>query len=121
VNPGNLAGRLERLRASEGDLILVATDSADGVVGWLHAHLVQYLESEFRVEIGGLVVAARFQRRGVGRKLVDSVIPWATRHGAIEMSVRCQTWRVDAHGFYESLGFVRTKSQQVFRRSLSAA
>lgn len=113
--------RLHRLLASSSDVVLVAESSSGGLVGWIHGVLAQFLESDYRVEIGGLVVEEQSQRKGVGRGLVGRVEDWAREQGVMQASVRCRTTRAGAHLFYESLGYKQTKTQIVFRKSLSAA
>lgn len=115
----SIAARLQIILASERDLLQVAVLPDGPVVGWVHAQLVQWLESPYRAEIGGLVVDEAVRRRGVGRILVDAVRLWAVTHGAMELSVRCQIHRVEAHAFYTAQGFIRTKSQHVFRRPVA--
>lgn len=112
----SLAARLQIILANERDFLQVAILPDGLVVGWVHAQLVQWLESPYRAEIGGLVVDEAVRRRSVGRILVDAVRLWAAAHGARELSVRCQVHRVEAHAFYAAMGFIRTKSQHVFRR-----
>lgn len=113
--------RLQRLLASSSDVIFVAELSSGGLVGWIHGVLSQFLESDHRVEIGGLVVDERFHRQAVGRGLVQRVEDWAVEHGVMQASVRCRTTRAEAHLFYESLGYKQNKTQIVFRKTLSAA
>ena len=114
-----LAARLESILTSERDHLQVAVLPDGPIVGWIHAQLVQSLESPFRAEIGGLVVDEAVRRQGVGRILVNGVRQWAAAHGAMELSVRCQLHRVEAHAFYAAQGFIRVKSQHVFRRSVA--
>jgi len=111
--------RLQRLLASPSDLVLVAESAEGSLVGWIHAFLLQLLESNYRVEIGGLVVDEKFQRRGVGRELIRRVEQWAADHGVAQVSVRCRTTRLEAHQFYENLGYRATKTQTAFRKSLN--
>ena len=111
--------RLRRLLPSSNDAVFVAESDEAGLVGWIHGVLSQYLESDRRVEIAGLVVDEQFQRRGVGRDLVKQVERWTVEHGAEQSSVRCRTTRAEAHRFYESLGYSQTKTQIIFRKTLS--
>lgn len=111
--------RLRRLLASSNDAVFVTASEEGGLIGWIHGVLSQFLESEFRVEIAGLVVDERFHRRGVGRDLVKQVERWAIERGVEQSSVRCRTTRPEAHRFYESLGYSQAKTQIVFRKSLA--
>jgi GNAT superfamily N-acetyltransferase len=110
--------RLQRLLASSSDVVFVAEFADGALIGWIHGVLSQFVESDYRVEIGGLVVDARFHRKGIGRDLVERVEDWALEHGVAQASVRCQTARAEAHRFYEGLGYSRAKTQVVFRKSL---
>jgi GNAT superfamily N-acetyltransferase len=113
-----MRGRLQRVLASAGDAVFVAEADGVGLVGWIHGVLSQFLEADFRLEIAGLVVDERFQRRGGGRDLVTHVERWAVEHGVVQASVRCRTTRAEAHRFYESLGYSQNKTQIVFRKPL---
>ena len=113
-----MRGRLQRLLASAGDAVFVAEAAEGGLAGWIHGVLTQFLESDYRIEIAGLVVDEKFHRRGIGRDLVTHVEHWAVKHGVAQASVRCRTERAEAHQFYESLGYGRNKTQIVFRKAL---
>lgn len=113
-----LATRLQRILSHPGHCLLVAVVEPGGVVGWIHGFLSPLLESDFRVEIGGLVVRQPSRRQGVGTLLVRRIEEWGRREGAVEISVRCQIHRDGAHRFYEELGYLNVKTQHVFRRRL---
>lgn len=109
--------RLRVLKLRHDHLVLVATiDQAIG--GWVHACAAEALESGFRVEIVGLVVAERFRRRGVGRRLMEAAEKWAVAQGAPVLVVRSNIRRTESHGFYPSLGFAVNKTQTVFHKRL---
>lgn len=111
-----IARRLETLLRSASDKVLVAESSDGTVQGWVHGFLSQLIESNYRVEIGGLVVEANARRQGIGRRLIAEIETWAKERGAMELSVRCRDGRVDAHRFYENLGYRFAKAQRVFRK-----
>jgi GNAT superfamily N-acetyltransferase len=108
-----------RVVSSTNDSLLVAVRQDRELAGWVHGYLCQLLESEYRVEIGGLVVDERCRRSGIGRGLVQAIENWAVEHGATELSVRCREERAESLKFYESLSFRHVKSQRVFRKQLS--
>jgi GNAT superfamily N-acetyltransferase len=111
--------RLQRLLASSSDVVFVAESADGGLAGWIHGVLSQFLESDHRVEIGGLIIDERFRRKGVGRDLVRHIERWAVEQGVDLASVRCRSNRAETHRFYESLGYSQTKTQIVFRKSLA--
>jgi GNAT superfamily N-acetyltransferase len=84
------------------------------VVGWIHGFHTVRLESEAFVEIGGIVVAEHFRRQGIGQQLIEQVEIWATGFPAHKIRVRCNTQRIDAHAFYNEIGFEFKKEQKVF-------
>jgi ribosomal protein S18 acetylase RimI-like enzyme len=47
----------------------------------------------------------RYRRRGLGRRLVDDVIEWATAHGADHIRLWVDDTNPGAAKFYEALGF----------------
>ena len=79
------------------------------------------MESDYRVEIGGLIVDERWRRTGLGRRLVQAIENWAVESGAAELSVRCREERAESHKFYECLSFRHTKTQRVFRKRIGNA
>ncbi len=116
VSEASLRTRIARISASSDDRLFVAENTDGGLVGWVHGFLCQLLESDYRMEIGGLIVDERYRRNGIGRRLVTAIEDWAAERGADELSVRCREDRAEAHRFYESLSFQHTKSQRVFRK-----
>jgi GNAT superfamily N-acetyltransferase len=102
-------------------LIIVAADAAGAVVGWLQAHAATILESGFRVEITGLIIAPEQRRRGWGRLLVLEAEQWARSIGAEAVVVRSNVQRVESHAFYPALGFSATKTQKVYRKAMNPA
>jgi GNAT superfamily N-acetyltransferase len=112
-----LAGRLTRVLARGGDVVLVAETGGD-VVGWVHGSEQDFLESGPRCELLGLVVDARQRGQGIGRRLVAAVEAWAARRGLELVSVRSNVARAESHPFYERLGYARVKTQHAYRKRL---
>ena len=119
VASSSLAPRLERLLARVEDAVLVA-EAESGVVGWVHGAEQELLESGRRCEILGLVVDPAFRSQGVGRVLVRAVEQWAANRGLDQMTVRSNVVRAESHLFYQRLGYIRTKTQDAYRKDLPA-
>ena len=109
-----LAALLER---PEDHAVFVA--EVDGaLLGWGSVAVTRLLEAADRAELTGLVVTEASRGRGVGRELVATVEEWARARGLAQVGVRSNVIRLDAHRFYEGLGYPRAKQQVVFRKTL---
>lgn len=115
-----MRNRLQPVLASAADLLMVAVDASSTVVGWLQAHAAHVVESGFRVEIVGLIVASGFRRRGVGRALVATAEDWAKTVTAEAVVVRSNIRRTESHSFYSALGYSTTKTQVAYRKPFTA-
>jgi GNAT superfamily N-acetyltransferase len=117
VSEDEIKSRLRRLLANSNDIVLVAESNAL-LAGWIHGVVSQLLESDLRIEIGGLVVDENFRRQGIGCDLVHLVEQWALEKGIKQISVRCNSKRLEAHQFYQKLGYRSAKTQTAFRKQL---
>lgn len=115
--PDEIGRRLARILEDEAQAVFVAARSGC-VVGWLQVQATNLLESESRGEIVGLVVTAAERRRGVGVALVRTAEEWTWARGLGVIGVRSNRVRLDAHRFYERLGYAVTKTQLNFRKKL---
>ena len=109
--------RIEQLAASVDHGAFVACTAGD-VVGWVHVSAVHHMQSDPRVEIGGLVVAAHARSAGIGAQLVARAEQWAREAGFTSVVVRSQVMREAAHRFYLREGYTRTKTSAVFSKVL---
>lgn len=100
--------RLVRLNSFHSALALVAV--AEGaVVGVVTAQLFPSIHDDAPVAwLTTLVIATELQGRGVGRQLVRAVEDWSREGGAARISVTSGAHRLEAHGFYEGLGYAQT-------------
>jgi GNAT superfamily N-acetyltransferase len=114
--PGQVVGRLARLRADAGSHVLVAASGCD-VVGMAAFHIRPALtRDEPMCRIVALVVDPLWPRRGVATALAGAVEAAATRAGCSHVEVTTGDHRPEAHAFYQRLGFAR--SSQRFRKTL---
>jgi predicted N-acetyltransferase YhbS len=110
--------RLGLLSRESGHLVLVAVDSSDRPVGWVHVGVVYRLESEPVAEIGGMVVTEGWRGNGIGAALLAEAERWAVSAGLRAVRVRSNVVRERTHGFYLRAGYARTKTSHVFLKSL---
>jgi GNAT superfamily N-acetyltransferase len=89
------------------------------VIGWIDIESAHHLAADPRAEIAGLVVSSGARSRGIGARLVAQAEKWAAEHGLAVMLVRSRITRDDAHRFYLSKGYERTKTSAVFSKNLA--
>lgn len=120
--PLDEAAAQERFAAIEEDprhAVFVAEDDSGAVVGWIHIMPKIMLLVSGVCEIGGLVVDEQHRSTGVGRALLAEAEAWARRSGYRELTVRSDTRRSAAHGFYPARGFIPVKEQKVYKKQLT--
>jgi GNAT superfamily N-acetyltransferase len=118
ASPGVIAGRLARLLARPDHCLRIAVSASGETVGWIHACEHCVLEADPWCEIVGLVVDPAHRGQGTGRALVDAVETWAGARGLPVVKVRSNVAREESHPFYQQLGYVRIKTQHVYRKPL---
>ena len=84
------------------------------IAGWIGAAQAIMIEVMPHCEINGLVIDENYRGKGVGKLLVEKVKQWAKEKGNDKLSLRCNVKRVEAHLFYEHLGFKEIKQQKNF-------
>jgi aminoglycoside 3-N-acetyltransferase I len=92
------------LLAGPAFIVFVAR-APDGVIGGLTAHVLPsyYVESS-EVYVYDLAVRSEFQRKGVGRKLVEALAGYCRTHGFREFFVQADAPDEHALRFYSALG-----------------
>jgi GNAT superfamily N-acetyltransferase len=118
---GIIRDHLARIVDRADHLLLVATREPGDPVGWIHASLNAELIAGRVVTIVGVAVAETHQGTGIGRKLVEATEQWTRMQGVQTLRVRCRSERGGAHAFYRQLGYERVKTQEVYRKTLSAS
>jgi GNAT superfamily N-acetyltransferase len=111
-----MRARLGRLVGDTRHFIAVAHDGGQRLLGWMHVEHRTSLDGGDQAELMGLVVDGNVRRRGTGRALVDAAEQWSQSQGLARLTVRSNVARELSHPFYEALGFVREKTQHVYRK-----
>jgi GNAT superfamily N-acetyltransferase len=117
--PASEADVTTRLAALQplADCALHVAEVDGKVAGLCQVQGVRFIASDGYAEIHALVVARSHQRRGVGSALVKRAIEWALHNGYQRVRLRSGVHRKEAHRFYESLGFARSKASFAFEIS----
>ena len=114
----DLKNRLKTILEHPDNCTYVATLNGK-VIGWIHGFYSMRVESDFFVEIGGLVVSENLRKNGIGKMLVDKVIEWTELKNCRKVRVRCNVIRTESHRFYEKIGFEINKEQKIFNKQLN--
>jgi ribosomal protein S18 acetylase RimI-like enzyme len=109
--PSTAEGVKDRLHgslSSQASCCLVA-EMGHEVIGVMSAELLPYFPTGSTIcRVTSLVVSSRYRSRGVGEKLMAAAATFAREHGCSGIEVTSAERRVDAHRFYQRLGFART-------------
>jgi GNAT superfamily N-acetyltransferase len=113
--------RLAAVLDTPHNLVLVSCSDEDEPVGWIHVGERQLLEADEDCEILGLVIDIAHRRQGRAANLVAAAERWATERGHTRINVRSNIIRPESHPFYERAGYIRVKTQHVYRKMLSGS
>ena len=82
------------------------------IIGFVHAALYESLYMDTGLNILGLAVDSNFQGQGIGKKLMSSIEDYALKNNISYIRLNSNGRRIDAHKFYESIGYVCDKTQK---------
>ncbi len=118
ANAAEVKTRLPRYIGAPERRVIVA--ELDGkVIGWTSIEIVDHFYIEKFAEISGFVVDAAHRSRGVGHALMAEAERWTSEMGLPGLRLKTNVVRVDAHRFYEGMGFERTKTQYTYVKKLA--
>jgi GNAT superfamily N-acetyltransferase len=102
--PYNVAFR--QIEADPNHELIVAEQTGE-VIGTLHLIFLPSLSYQggLRAQVESVRVDKRFQSQGIGSQMMKWTIERARRRGAHVMQLTTHKSRLDAHRFYERLGF----------------
>ena len=87
-------------------------------VGFVHAEVYESLYSYAGLNILGLAVLPEFQGKGIGKELMNHLELKAKNDSVSFVRLNSADYRVEAHKFYESIGYVCDKTQKRFIKRL---
>jgi GNAT superfamily N-acetyltransferase len=115
---GDIAQRLAGMRPSSEHAVFVAQFADGEIAGWIGVFVYRGVELDARAEVSGLVVDEQYRSQGAGLRLLERAEQWAREKGCKEIGLRSNVIRERAHKFYERNGYVHTKTQKSFRKTL---
>ena len=84
-------------------------NQASEVIGLVSAELVPYFPNGSTIcRVTGLVVSTHHRGQGIGEKLVTGAADFARERHCSGIEITSAEHRLDAHRFYQRLGFSRT-------------
>jgi ribosomal protein S18 acetylase RimI-like enzyme len=107
TTPEQMALRLKSILAEPRYQTFIATvdGAVCGMIGMLSYPSYEHDDPSGRIVV--LVVSHQARRRGIGRKLVVVAEKEFSRRGITRIAVNTKLTRLEAHKFYEALGFER--------------
>ena len=107
---------VRRLIGSKENLLLVAVDQGDSVIGFIHANNHDPIYAPPMKDIIAIAVEPAYRKAGLGTKLIRAVEDWAVSTGAKGVRVNAGIEQKNAVKFYKSLGYDYIKTVYNFRK-----
>jgi len=109
--------RLENILKDNTQVLLAA--EVDGkVMGYNSVSASYELLNGVQARIEGLVVDESTRGLGLGRKLMERAEEWAKEKGSKSMKLPTNVKRIEAHKFYEKIGYTKTREQIAYKKIL---
>lgn len=102
---------------SSRECVLVA-ELNNSVVGYVHVEKYNTLYYESMINILGLAVDVNYQRRGIGRALMEAAENWGKEQGISKARLNSGASRKSAHEFYRAIGYNSEKEQIRFMKNI---
>jgi GNAT superfamily N-acetyltransferase len=115
---GQVADRLAGILPRPDHAVFLAEIEGQAA-GWIHVYVCRMLEVEPFLEVGGIVVDGTRRGLGVGRALMAEGERWSRERGVLEVRLRSNVLREEAHRFYESQDYTNVKTSFTFYKRLS--
>ena len=108
--------KLQGLRPDRECVYIAAC--GDKTAGFVHVEKYDVLYFETMANILGLAVRSDCQRRGIGSALLRAAEDWAKARGISAMRLNSGAGRAGAHAFYRAHGYIDSKEQLRFLKTL---
>jgi ribosomal protein S18 acetylase RimI-like enzyme len=104
--PASYDSAFEQINNDPNHELIVAERNGE-VIGTLHLMFLPSVSFQggLRAQVESVRVDKRLQSQGIGSEMMKWTMERARQHGAHAVQLTTHKTRVDAHGFYERLGF----------------
>ncbi|EGP4901540.1 GNAT family N-acetyltransferase [Enterococcus faecium] len=107
------------LKETEKNFFLVYEDpTSKKAAGYVQAESYESIFSDPMFNIMALAVSKHAEKRGIGKALMTGVEEEAKRRGISAIRLNSAEYRVEAHRFYERIGYHSDKMQKRFLKIL---
>lgn len=109
--------RIQTLDNNREQVFVAEVDNK--VIGYVHVEKFNTLYYEPMVNIQGMVVDSNYQRKGIGKRLMERAEKWGREIGASKVRLNSGIERIDAHKFYRAIGYDDEKEQIRFMKTIN--
>lgn len=92
------------------NIILAKSESGEMCGCALFEKKIDYIRDNPVLFITFLAVDEKFRRNGIGKLLIEHLVQICEQMGCSAIELTSADWRVDAHRFYNAIGFSRKKT-----------
>ena len=118
-SPEETASQLAKLSQDSHHFLLgYEDDTSHELVGYIHAEVYESLYSKPGFNILALAVLPQTQGKGIGKTLLQGLEKETKRRGYEFIRLNSADHRLDAHAFYERVGYTCDKVQKRFIKLL---
>ncbi|MFC3928081.1 N-acetyltransferase family protein [Streptococcus caprae] len=103
---------------SQHILIGYADEKTDQLLGYVHAQVYENLYSDAGLNVLALAVHPEAQGRGIGKQLMARLENVVREQGYEFIRLNSGAHRLEAHAFYENIGYDGDKTQKRFMKYL---
>lgn len=116
VDISTVSNQIKKLSCDNKNHILAVyeDENTKKVIGFIHAQVYESVYSDTGLNILGLAVDLDFRGNGVGKKLIGYIEKYAMDNGVSFIRLNSANHRVEAHRFYENIGYKSDKLQKRF-------
>ena len=116
VDISTVSNQINKLSCDNKNHILAVyeDENTKKVIGFIHAQVYESVYSDTGLNILGLAVDPDFRGNGVGKKLIGYIEKYAMDNGISFIRLNSANHRVEAHKFYENIGYTSDKLQKRF-------
>ena len=116
VDISTVENQIKKLSCDNKNHILAVyeDENTKKVIGFVHAQVYESVYSDTGLNILGLAVDPDFRGNGVGKKLIGYIEKYAMDNGISFIRLNSANHRVEAHKFYENIGYNCDKLQKRF-------